>query len=238
MYAFVQDFKKGLQQVAFPDVCIECRKPLQNVSFHVCKDCLDSPLQLQDEQVSYGEHDVLCPSPILFRWSCWKFEKHGHFQNLIHELKYGGKPRLGIDLGAYAAKTLQMYCEQNEGMLNLLLNPLLIPIPLHPRKQRIRGYNQAYYIAKGMAISLNYELPENELIYRTKFTRTQTGLNILERKKNLFDVFYIPSPSKIRGRDIIIIDDVFTTGATTFELAKVIAQHSPSTISIITLAEA
>jgi len=238
MYSFVQEFKKGLQQLAFPDVCIQCRRPLQHINFHLCKDCLDSPPQLQDEQTAYETNEALCPSFILFRWSCWKFEKHGYLQNLMHELKYGGKPRIGIDLGAYAAKSLQIICEQSPGRLNLLTNPLIIPVPLHPKKQRSRGYNQAYYVAKGMANSLGYELPEEELIKRTKYTRTQTGLNVAERKKNLFDVFYLPFPSKIRGRDIIIVDDVFTTGATTFELAKVLLKHAVSTISIITLAEA
>lgn len=238
MYSFAQEITKGLQQLAFPDVCILCRKPLQRLNYHVCKDCLDGPPQLQDEQLVYETNEVLLPSYVLFRWSCWKFEKYGTLQHLMHELKYGGKPRIGIDLGFYAAQSLKILCEQSPGRLNLLSKPLLIPIPLHPRKQRKRGYNQAFYVAQGMANNLDYELPKEEIVQRNKYTRTQTGLNVLERKKNLFEVFSLPYPSKIIGRDVIIIDDVFTTGATTFELAKELMKYSVATISIITLAEA
>lgn len=238
MYSIVKGFGKGLQQLAFPNVCIQCNKPLQRVTFHICKDCLDGPPQLQDERAIYAENEVLCPAYILFRWSCWQFEKYGHLQQLMHELKYGGKPRIGIDLGAYAAKVLQSYCEQNAGLLNLLTNPLLVPIPLHARKKRMRGYNQAFFVAKGFATSLGYELPEEELVSRRVFTKTQTGLDVEQRKENLSNVFYLPFPSKINGRDIIIIDDVFTTGATTFELARTLMNYNVATISIITLAQA
>ena len=91
---------------------------------------------------------------------------------------------------------------------------VIIPVPLHPRKLRARGYNQTEYIARGVSEISGIPLDASSII-RIKFTETQTHKSIFERSENVDGVFRVISPEYFRGKHILIIDDVLTTGATT-----------------------
>ncbi|HQP90873.1 MAG TPA: phosphoribosyltransferase family protein, partial [Bacteroidales bacterium] len=96
---------------------------------------------------------------------------------------------------------------------------VIIPIPLHPKKEKIRGYNQAEMIAKGINQVLNVPINTNDVL-RTKFTETQTKKSKWERYDNLNGVFAIKNTQKFANKHLLIVDDVITTGATTVSLIE------------------
>lgn len=142
------------------------------------------------------------------------FEKDGALQSMIHALKYGNKFSTGIYLG----KTIAM---NNRDFFSAANIDLITPVPLHHLKKAERGYNQAYYIAKGISRQTNIPLA-NRLIKRIKFTQTQTTLSLEEREKNVREAFKVRKKHGFKGKNILIVDDVITTGATTNECARIL----------------
>lgn len=231
----LQFFLDALSDFVFPDVCMLCNQPLWKQHHHVCTQCLEHEVQVSDEFLLSPALRLPTPKPVLFQWSCWTFQKKNSIQQLLHELKYGGKPGLGIDMGYFAAEKslLDQACN-----LALLDQPLMVPVPLHPKKERIRGYNQAKMVAQGMANFLQTELIEDHIVRRNRHTKTQTGLSIQQRQANLASVFSVSYNSKIKDRDLILVDDVFTTGATTYELASALRLAGAANMVVLTLAMA
>jgi ComF family protein len=112
---------------------------------------------------------------------------------------------------------------------------LLIPVPLHVKKLRQRGFNQSLLLAN--ALGKKYEIPVNfSLLKRSKFTLTQTGLNKTAREKNIKRAFTVTDKEKIAGRKIILVDDVYTTGATINECAKMLIKTGAEKVAALTLA--
>lgn len=131
------------------------------------------------------------------------FDKGGILQHLIQALKYANQPAIGQFLGQYYARRLQACGYSFEGFS-------LVPIPLHPRKKSIRGYNQAEQICLGLQAELALPVLPS-LLNRTRFTRTQTQMSGFKRQKNTEGAF------ELRGNvpdRILIVDDILTTGAT------------------------
>jgi ComF family protein len=156
----------------------------------------------------------------------WQFDKQGIIQHLLHGLKYSGMSALGDELGFVAAQAHSI-----EPML-------IIPVPLHPHRLRKRGYNQAKAIANGVARASGGEILRDGVIIRTRHTRTQTGFSLDQRNDNIRNAFECTDPGMIKGRDILLVDDVFTTGATLFELYRVCREAQPRRAVILTLAQA
>ncbi|MFZ2089736.1 MAG: ComF family protein [Desulfobaccales bacterium] len=117
--------------------------------------------------------------------------------------------------------------------LNLVIeSDLLTPVPLHPRRLRQRGFNQALLLAQAFP-----EIPlERELLVRQRHTPPQAGLNPKERRDNVKGAFAVPRPELVKGRTILLIDDVFTTGATVRECARVLRRAGAREINILTVA--
>ncbi|ESP62901.1 Competence protein F, phosphoribosyltransferase domain, protein YhgH [Smithella sp. ME-1] len=112
---------------------------------------------------------------------------------------------------------------------------LIIPVPLHIKRLRERGFNQSLILAR--AIGKKRQIPVNfSLLKRRKFTTTQTGSNRNERKQNIKGAFEVSDKNKIKGENVILIDDVYTTGATVNECAKTLIEAGVRKISALTLA--
>jgi len=131
-------------------------------------------------------------------------------------------------LGTQIAKTYK-------NQLNKFSADMIIPIPLHRLKKAERGYNQAYWIAKGISDTLNIPIAKG-VAKRVKYTESQTTYNKEERFQNISGAFKIVSSDKIRDKRIIIVDDVVTTGATIRELAKQIRMEGASGIILVSAA--
>jgi len=152
-----------------------------------------------------------------------------NFINLIHLLKYKGVKRIGYEFGKLLAK--KVFKESNKKY------DLVIPLPIHIAKKRERGYNQSDYIAKGFAEELNINY-DTKLAKRKKYTKSQTTLSAEQRKTNVANVFEITNSQKIINKNVILIDDVLTTGSTLNNLAKALRESGAKSIDAAVLFKA
>jgi len=132
------------------------------------------------------------------------FKKHSSTQAILHYLKYKGKPNLGVFLGKKAGMELKSFYADID---------ILIPVPLHPKKQKIRGYNQSEAICNGLSEALGKPVVTSSLI-KIEHTKTQTKKDKYSRFLNSQNKFDVADKEAIIGKHVLIVDDVLTTGAT------------------------
>jgi ComF family protein len=150
------------------------------------------------------------------------------FQEIMHHIKYNKMGKLALAISKYC-----WHFFQDE--LTLEGNELVIPVPLHPVREKERGFNQSYLIAKGLFD--NHNLPiRTDLIHRKKNTPSQTTLNRQERIENVYEAFEIRQREYIKDQKIILVDDVATTGATLNECARLLMIAGASRIMCVALA--
>lgn len=159
------------------------------------------------------------------------FEKDAPAQKLIHRLKYGGQAELGEFLGREAAYEY-MEADFFEGI------DLILPVPLHPRRLRKRGYNQAEFIASGIAGATGIPLDTLEHIHRHTDTPHQARLEKKNREANVANAFAINHPEELYRKHILIVDDVVTTGATIRAVMSALTPARGCKISVFTLGKA
>ena len=159
-----------------------------------------------------------------------KYGKKGAVQKILQHLKYKNLPGLGEAAGRwYGAKLLETEAAKQ--------TDLIIPVPLHLKKIRKRGYNQADYIAKGMAAGMRK--PYNtKLLIKPTHNETQTNKNKFERMANVASVYSIKKPDKIVGKNIFLVDDVITTGATMMACGEILIKNGASNVGFAALAYA
>ncbi len=185
-----------------------------------------------------GKNDLLdLKSKIISEdsFSLFAFREGDEFSKIIYQLKYGGMKRLGIFLGNLVGQKLEKYLRNN----TVMKYEVLIPVPLFLTKFRERGYNQTDFICKGMNEKLGIQfLPH--IIKRTRHTSSQTKLSREERIENIKDAFIveIKFTEVICGRDLILVDDVITTGSTMNEAIKVLKKNGSGNILACSLAMA
>ncbi len=220
---FIQFFR-----LFFPKNCESCGKNLLKGESFLCTDCLyqiprtkfheekDNPVN----RLFYGITDITYSTAFFY------FQKASKYRTLIHKLKYGGQKEIGIELGRMAGREItgSFFDETN----------LIIPVPLHPAKKRIRGYNQSEMIAKGISEITEKEL-RTDILLRTKFTETQTKKNLEERRKNVGSAFKVVKPEYLNGKHILLIDDVVTTGSTLIACADELLKTENVKISVLIL---
>ena len=203
-----RDWLYSILNLFYPRVCAACGETLLKDEETVCLKCrytlpftgyenhADNPLA----QVFYGRvrfHAVT---------ACFFFAKSGKVQHLIHELKYKNNPEAGVFLGQELGKTIKD-APLFQGI------DYLIPVPLHPRREKQRGYNQSLLIAQGINEVTSIPIGDKYLI-RAVYTTTQTKKSADERHKNVKDIFEVRFPEELEGKHVLLIDDVLTTGAT------------------------
>ena len=155
----------------------------------------------------------------------YKFQKKSVIQKLIYELKYNNKEYLGEYLGKELYKNISHLQNVN----------YIIPVPLHDEKLSQRGYNQSELIVKGLQQDLKCELL-NDVLVRRENTVSQTNKSRFNRFENMEGVFYLTEKKALENKHIILLDDVFTTGATISECIKVLEQIKNINITIVCVA--
>jgi ComF family protein len=156
------------------------------------------------------------------------FEKDKEVQHLIHALKYSGRFKAGSYLGEQTAMASLSIIESWK-------IDIIIPVPLHKLKQIQRGYNQSLYIAKGISRVTGIPL-HNKIIIRKKNTLSQTAMNIAQREDNIRDAFLLKKPQLIKDRNILLADDVITTGSTLNECGRVLLEGGASGVYAVSAA--
>ena len=148
--------------------------------------------------------------------------------NTIHEFKYGNNIPVGEMLASFMA-------DFSFPDVDFTGYSLIIPVPLHIKRLRQRGFNQSLILAR--ALAEKWQIPVNfSLLKRHKFTLTQTGLNKTERTQNIKGAFEVSDKKKIAGKNVVLVDDVYTTGATINECAKTLIKAGASKVTVLTLA--
>lgn len=221
---------KSLVNLLFPRVCAACGNILLEGEDSVCITCRfllpktgyennpDNPLA----QMFYGQMPFNAVMAEFF------FSKTGKVQHLIHGLKYHHCRENGIFLGQEIGKSL-LKAPDYQGI------DFIIPIPLHPKKEKLRGYNQSHVIAEGIHEIMNVPIAEKSLV-RSVFTDTQTKKSREERYQNVKDIFELKKPEQLQGKHVLLVDDVLTTGATLMSAGKALLHAEGIKISVATVA--
>jgi ComF family protein len=157
------------------------------------------------------------------------YQKGSNFQKLIHELKYKGRQDIGKEMGRLLGIEL--------GVSPFTSADIILPVPLHRKKYRQRGYNQCHSIAAGLSESLGIPWHNGHLV-RLSVSMTQTSKSRMDRWSNVDGIFEVKDPGKLWGKHIILVDDVVTTGATLDACTTALLSLEKVRVSIATLAVA
>ncbi len=216
----------------YPRVCIvsEMNLPEDNSNKYVLDSTLASLEKVSQVQLNELRNKVRSD----FAFSLYDFAKKSDFEKIIHHLKYSGMKDLGVFLGEHLAGYVKLEIEEQD-----LNYDWIIPVPLHKTKIRERGYNQSEYLVKGLSKGLNIPLLVNS-IDRRRYTKSQTKLTLTEREKNVKDAFFLNNEfiDRLNGRNVILVDDVITTGATVNECINVLREAGVKKIFTVSLAMA
>lgn len=221
-----------LIKLLFPNICQACGDALHKQEDVICFSCLyklpKTGFHLHDEnpvsRVFWGRVDLNAASSFLF------FSKGGKVQHLIHSLKYKGNQETGVYLGNLFGTDLQ----KSELFKNV---DLVIPVPLHPKKQHKRGFNQSVSIAKGIGKAMKIPVITDKLI-RIIHTSTQTKKSRDSRWDNVKNAFKVLEASSLENKHVLLVDDVLTTGATLESCARCLLEIPGVRVSVATLAYA
>lgn len=217
-------------EMIFPSMCITCEERLATQEKYICFNCWhDLPVtnfhRNPDNKVAqlfWGRVELENAT------SFFSYKKGSKYQHLIHFIKYKGLKELGFETG----RKFGFVLAESEAFKAV---DLIVPVPLHPKKERKRGFNQSYWIADGIADVLKKPISEKNL-FRKTFTTTQTRKNRFERWQNVDGIFGINKADEFLGKHILLIDDVVTTGATLEACAFQILNLQGTKVSIATLA--
>jgi ComF family protein len=234
---------RHLLDFCYPRSCAVCERPGQS-DLEICSECLEELRKLEFGAacefcaLPVAETGALCPHcqgkgvhpfATIVRLGVFK----DPIRHLIHQIKYHGR----WTLAEFLAERL-LAQEPVKGLLTQ--TDLLIPVPLHPWRQMSRGYNQAEIVARRLKKLCKPHGPRFcDAMVRLKNTETQTHLHSREdRHENLRDAFGLLKPRAVRGKHVVLIDDVMTTGATLYWAARAIKEAEPASISAIVISVA
>jgi len=217
----------------FPRYCAACGRRLQEEEIGLCKHCWEhlprTNYHLQED--SLAEKLFWGKFPLGRVTAYYHYRPGSSFAEIVHLIKYRNRPELGITMGRLMAEEL-MQTSFFEGV------DLLIPVPLHKKRFRQRGYNQSERLATGISQLTAIPVATN-LVSRNRHTETQTHKTAQERYENMRQVFQLDvSPEILTGKHVMLVDDVLTTSATLTACADVFKDIPDITISILTLAVA
>ncbi len=220
----------------FPKICLSCEKKLNENEQYLCSDCVTLLEFLEDicrvcGAPKTGKKCWVCDTNN-FRFdrarSVFMFNKV--VQNLIHEFKYNEMTRIAKFFGKYSQEYLNKYQPFDHV-------DYIVPVPLHTVRKRDRGFNQAEYLTQEISKNMGWKhLPT--LIKRKRFTQTQTKLKKTQRKDNVSHAFSINSKYNIKGKNILLVDDVFTTGATANSIAEILKKKQADKVYVFTIGRA
>ncbi|MFV8363174.1 ComF family protein [Flavobacterium sp. ZT3P35] len=223
---------ESLINLFFPKVCSGCSSFLLTNETVICTVCRhDIPLtnhHLNSENEAYKK--FYGRIPIVHASALFYFHKKGIVQELIHNLKYKGHEEIGAILGEW-------YAEDLKTIALLHTADEIIPVPLHPRKLKERGYNQVTTFGKSLSASLKIDYNDS-LLKRNVYSKTQSKKNLLGRTEGIETIFNVTFTEKDHNKHFLLIDDVITTGATLEACSRALLQIPGAKISVVCMAMA
>lgn len=225
------EFKRSVSHLIYPETCLICEQELSSSEHSICSFCSQDleythfekytePTEL--DKLFWGRVKIEHTFSLLF------FRKEKSTQQILHALKYKHSPQVGIEFGRIIGRTLKSYPLSKE-------IDLLVPVPIHPKKEFQRGYNQSEELANGISDILSVPV-DPHFLKKQQHTGSQTRKGRFERWDNVSSVFRI-GKSRSAPKHIAIVDDVITTGATLESIVRTVQENYPDIrVSIISLA--
>ena len=226
----LSEITRGLLHLAYPQLCVACGAdtPAGAACF-----CLTCRTKLSLTEMHLHRENEFTERFWGRLWleggaAMYYFHRKSPIQRALHQLKYQNQPQVGIQIGREFGRKLRQspLFQTLEG---------IVPVPLHARKERTRGYNQSAMLAQGMGEVMGLPVLTGALV-RPLFTATQTRKKRMERFENVGDVFAIQHPERLRGKHLLLVDDVLTTGATLETCGQLLLALPDTRLSMATIA--
>lgn len=227
--------KRRLDQLLRTYFCANCRQQVSFIHSPICPHC-GTMFQSRQGRDHHCENCILQPPEFGIARAAVVFE--GAMLEAIHRFKYKGAIQLALPLGALMFNTFLQQWQSRPV-------DLIVPVPLHSRRLKIRGFNQALLLlrswdrwaktAVGRGVSVCID---PAALVRKRDTDSQTGLGRRHRSVNVRNAFAVPQAQRVAGKRILLVDDVYTTGSTVRECTRVLRQNGVQTVDILTLARA
>jgi competence protein ComFC len=234
----------GLGAVAsllYPPSCVNCFASVLPGAY-LCKACEMKAIQIAppfcakcsepyDGRMAAGFTCANCAQrKIYFDAAVAAYRSRGLVRRIILEFKYHSQMYLRHLIGGWLCAAMK-----DERLRDRRFD-VIVPVPLHPARQRERGFNQAVLLAR--ILSLHSSLPVNNALQRLRYTTTQTAFDRAERMENLRDAFRLRKNADVRGLSVLLVDDVLTTGSTLSECARVLKRNGADCVFAVTAARA
>jgi ComF family protein len=233
----------ALTELLFPTLCLSCNKVLLERSGHpFCPDCyagirfIAAPLcpVCGIPYPAEESPDHVCGDCLLKKRHIGSARSLGIYESVLHDVihafKYGGNLTLGEQLG-------RLMAEHTYPSFRIRDYTLILPVPLHSRRLRQRGFNQSVILAREISRRHGVAM-DFRTLRRIVDTESQAGLKKEERRSNIRKAFNLKDPERIRGQKILLVDDVYTTGSTLSECAKTLLKEGAEAVGALTLARA
>jgi ComF family protein len=234
IFSMIKNIINGIVDFILPAACLHCQAAIDTaingdeVKF-ICSKCY-SRLERFSQPHPWGE-EYSAKGVIDGSFSAFWFREGSEIQTLMHEMKYGKLKSVGRLFGREIGNAITAQ--------NKIQWDYIIPVPLHKARLRDRTYNQSEYIAKGIKEVIKTEVLADG-VHRTRFTGTQTKLNKPQRRENVKDAFEVNPKHRqnINNKNIVVVDDVITTGATILECAQTIKLSGAGKVMVCSAAYA
>ncbi len=210
----------------FPPRCFKCSNPTESGSIFLCSECYAAIPLVSEGRLNIEYTRKFFEGLVVDRlYSLFVYDGSNPLGELIHSLKYKNQHSIGKYLGGILAYHYP---------LEIAENTIVVPVPVHKIRKLERGYNQSAMIAKPFAKELGLCFEEKALI-KVRHLTTQTTKTLEERAENIKDSFKVKYSDRIKGKQIILIDDVITTGATVSECARVLLNAGAAGITAVSV---
>lgn len=223
-------FLRSLLSILFPTLCCHCGEPLVGDEHDLCTNCLFlipwSGHAAQENNLT--EQRLMGHIPIRAAASLMMFQKGNVAQSIVHQIKYHGNSQMAHQFGRLLGEALKQ-----SGRFDSI--DYLVPVPLHRRRKRQRGYNQSQLLCKAMSEVMQIPVVTDNL-YRKLYTESQTHKRRDSRFLNMREAFGVHHPEQFENRHILLVDDIITTGATTQACYQVLREIPGLIISVSSLA--
>jgi len=231
LYKKLTNILNDINTILIPQVCFGCNAHLIRGEHLVCTVCRND-LPLTDytfneenpvDRIFYGRINIKKASSFLF------FSENSIVQHLIHHLKYKNQEQIGVFLGDWYGQNLK-----DNGALNEIID-LVVPVPLHPKKLRRRGYNQVAKFAQRLAYHIGAEYADH-LLVKSANTKTQTKKGRIGRWQGEKALYTLSDAEYLKNKTVLLVDDVITTGATMEICAKTLTETAGTIVYVVSMA--